>query len=575
MVREVVARDYFIVSDVSWRQLQVSAQSNAPPVSSRSRAICWGTMNHSDASIDETKRTRIAIVGGGPVGTALAISLGSRGIDCVLIERHTTPQAVPKGQNLTQRTVEHFRRWGIEDELRAARTLAPDQRSSGLTTYGSLLSNYSYAWLQRELVRDFYVTANERLPQYRTEAVLRARVAELPSVDAMYGWNVVQVQESADGVSLVARSRSDQTAQIDADYVVGCDGSGSVTREASGISLALTDHDRLMVLVVFRSRSFDQLFSEHHDATFVNVLSPHLEGYWQFFGRVDESETWFFHAPVPAGTTAETVDLPELLSTAAGTQFDFQVEYLGFWDLRFALAESYRAGRVFVAGDAAHSHPPYGGYGINTGFEDAVNLAWKLAATIEDWAGSTLLDSYDAERRPVFASLRDNFIAKSIENDRAFLREFDLSSDEDAFRTEWLLRAEKARLEVGNYEPNYAGSPLLPADRGRAPGALGSHKIRARAGHHLAPQKTAKGGEVFDALGDGFTVLVSEKDPADDFRRAAKSLGIPLTVVHLPSIALTSYGSRQVLVRPDQFVAWVGEAPAERAESILRRATGG
>ena len=125
---------------------------------------------------------QIVIVGGGPVGLGLAIELGQRGVSCILVERYTSPQPIPKGQNLTQRTLEHFYFWGAEAELRAARTIPPDYGIGGMTSYGTLLSCYRYDWLQRELVRPYYFTDNERLPQYATEAVLRRRLGELQTV---------------------------------------------------------------------------------------------------------------------------------------------------------------------------------------------------------------------------------------------------------------------------------------------------------------------------------------------------------------------------------------------------------
>ncbi len=121
----------------------------------------------------------IIIVGAGPVGLGLAIELGQRGIRCTVVERYTRPQPIPKGQNLTQRTLEHFHFWGAEQQLRAARTIPRDYGIGGMTAYGTLLSGYNYDWLQRELVRPFYFTDNERLPQYATEAVLRQRLSEL------------------------------------------------------------------------------------------------------------------------------------------------------------------------------------------------------------------------------------------------------------------------------------------------------------------------------------------------------------------------------------------------------------
>src|SRR5580692_10704551 len=144
----------------------------------------------------------VAIVGGGPVGVGLAIDLGLRGIRSILVERHENPQPIPKGQNLTQRTMEHFHFWGAEKELRAARTIPSDYGMGGITSYGTLLSGYYYDWLQRELVRPFYFTDNERLPQYATEAVLRQRASEIPVITPLYGWTCETLRQDVSGVDV-------------------------------------------------------------------------------------------------------------------------------------------------------------------------------------------------------------------------------------------------------------------------------------------------------------------------------------------------------------------------------------
>ena len=123
------------------------------------------------------------------------------------------------------------------------------------------------------------------------------------------------------------------------------------------------------------------------------VMHPDLKGYWQFFGRVDVEESWFFHAPVPADTTRDNYDFHGLLQRAAGFTFACDFDYVGFWDLRIAVAERYQVGRAFIAGDAAHSHPPYGAYGLNNGLDDVTNLGWKIAATLKGW-GAARLSSY-------------------------------------------------------------------------------------------------------------------------------------------------------------------------------------
>ena len=114
----------------------------------------------------------------------------------------------------------------------------------------------------------------------------------------------------------------------------------------------------MMVLLVFRSHQLHELLKRYPGKSYYNVLQPELNGYWKFFGRVDLGTTWFFHAPVPPGTTRDNFDFASYLHEAVGATFDVEFEHIGFWDLRFAIADSYRAGRIFIAGDAAHSHPP-------------------------------------------------------------------------------------------------------------------------------------------------------------------------------------------------------------------------
>ena len=256
-----------------------------------------------------------------------------------------------------------------------------------------------------------------------------------------------------------------------------------------------------------------------------------------------------------------------------------EFDHVGFWDLRFAVADTYRAGRVFIAGDAAHSHPPYGGYGINTGFEDAANLGWKLAARLGGWGGDALLDSYSAERQPVFASTARDFIEKSIRVDREFLEGFDPDRDRAAFDREWDARRTGAKSEVGSFEPHYEGSPVVWGPPGGACSAVGSHALAARAGHHLSPQHLASGGGVHEALDGAFTLLALEPGSAlpGRFEAAAARLGVPLRVVaDFGPEARVDYAADHVLVRPDQFVAWTS-AQADAAadpEAILGRAVG-
>ncbi len=536
-------------------------------------------MTALDSNKSGVRDAQVVIVGGGPVGLGLAIELGQRGVRTLLVERLLEPSPIPRGQNLTQRTMEHFHFWGVEKQVRAARTIPREYGIGGLTAYGTLLGPYSYDWMQRELVRPFYFTDNERLPQYATEAVLRRRVGELACVETLYGWSALEVSQDDGGVSVVIAERAgDGRRRVRADYVVGCDGSRSVVREQAGITQTLSDHDRLMVLLVFRSHELHGLLEKRHPGkSFLSVLHPDLQGYWKFFGRVDLGSTWFFHAPVPAGTTRDNFDFRKLVHEAAGAEFDVEFKHIGFWDLRFAVADSYGEGRMFIAGDAAHSHPPYGGYGVNLGLEDARNLGWKLAATLQGWAGPNLLASYDAERRPVFQSTARDFIENAILEDRRFLAAFDPARDREAFERAWALRSSGASSEVHAFEPNYEGSPVVCGPDGGSCSARGKHSFVARPGHHLAPQSLSAGGNVFERLGDGFTLVVLDGTDAitGNFVRAAERLSVPLTVVRdSRTDGRERYEATYLLVRPDQFVAWAGTEGQMDALGVLSKASG-
>jgi 2-polyprenyl-6-methoxyphenol hydroxylase-like FAD-dependent oxidoreductase len=516
------------------------------------------------------------IVGGGPVGIALAISLGMRGIRCALVEARKEMHRIPKGQNLTQRTLEHFYFWGIVDELRRARVMPPDAPIGEITAYGDLTSNYWHAPRGRELVRPYYFQDNDRMPQYEMEKVLRQKLATLPTIDAYVGWTASSLIRDRQGVTVTIAGEHGQTSLLAGEYVVGCDGGSSMVRTASGIERGGTDFDQLMVLVVFRSRDLHERLKRFPPRSTYRVLHPDLGGYWQFFGRIDASEAFFFHAPVPRETRREAFDFTAPLRRATGFHFACDIDYAGFWQLRNAVASHYRSGRVFIAGDAAHSHPPYGGFGLNNGLEDAVNLGWKLAARLQCWGGETLLDSYSGERQPVFRDVAEDFIAARIREEGEFLTRYSPQRDRAEFELAWAERESDLGRRVNRYEPNYEGSPVIAGQGGGRSGAHGDHSFTARAGHHLAPQKLTSGRNVFEELGSGFTLLAL--DAAEDAARiaaAAQARKVPLTVIcDTAKEGRAGYGCKLILVRPDQFIAWSGHAAPDDPEALIRTVAG-
>src|SRR5579862_5516093 len=523
-------------------------------------------------------RHQVVIIGGGPVGVGLAVELGLRGIDCAVIERRTTLQNIPKGQNLSPRTLEHFYFWGIVDQLRAERLMPKGYPISGITAYGSLMSEYWFAPPQREIVRPYYFQDVERLPQYLTEKVLHARMAALPNVANRFGWVAEKIEQDEKGARVtIAEQGGTGRTVLEADYVVGCDGARSSTREQIGIARGGADFDQVMVLAVFRSRELHEGLKRFPGRSTYNVLHPDLKGYWQFFGRIDVGEGWFFHAPVPSGTTTDNYDFKGLLHKVAGFSFACEFDHVGFWDLRVAVAEQYQVGRVFIAGDAAHSHPPYGGFGLNNGLEDVTNLGWKLAAKLQGWGGEALLRSYSEERHPIFKETGEDFIAGRINWDRNFLEHYSPERNRAEFERAWKEREAGIGERLMTYEPNYEASSVIWGPPGGKNTAHGEHSYLAKAGHHLAPQKLSSGRNVFEELGDGFALLAFDVDDAavTPFTQAAQALRIPLKVVRDTCAGgREAYGARLTLVRPDQYVVWTGDRAPGDARQLLGKVVG-
>jgi 4-hydroxyisophthalate hydroxylase len=524
------------------------------------------------------KRHQVVIIGGGPVGVALAVELGQRGISCAVVERRLEPQRIPKGQNLTQRSVEHFYFWGVADALRAARMLPPEYPMSGIVAYRDLNSEYWYAPPLREIVNPYYFQNNERLPQYQGEYVLRARLAQLPGVEARFGWVAQTIEQDANKVRIVvAKDGGKARETLEADYVIGCDGGNSTVRQQAGIERGGADFNELMVLALFRSRELHEKLKRFPPRSTYRVLSPDLQGYWQFFGRVDVGESWFFHSPVPADTTRDNYDFHGLLQKVAGFPFACDFDYVGFWDLRIAVAEQYQSRRIFIAGDAAHSHPPYGAYGLNNGLDDVVNLGWKLAAKLKGWGSDALLSTYTEERRPIFKETAEDFIEEGIRCDRVFLDRYSPERDRAEFETAWQEHANAAAPRVLTYEPHYEGSPIVFGPPQAASSAHGSHTFKARAGHHLPPQRLSSGRNVFEELGPGFTLFAFDagNSTLTAFEKAARKMRVPLKIVRdTYGDGREAYEAKFILVRPDRYVAWIADSAPGDAAAIISKAVG-
>jgi len=332
-----------------------------------------------------------------------------------------------------------------------------------------------------------------------------------------------------------------------------------------------------MVLAVFSSPEFHEATTRFGRKTTFRVVNPELRGAWEFWGRVEAENTFFYHGPVAEGTRSDDRDyVQSCMERAAGFSFPADYQHIGFWNLRISVAETYGIGRIFIAGDAAHAHPPYGGQGLNNGLEDVTNIGWKLAAVLEGWGGPGLLDSYTAERQPVFSQIGEELIAGGILRERAWLEEHNPERDLADFEQAWEQQA-AAGGGFGEMEPHYAGSPVVIGEPGAEVGIHSVHSWVARAGHHLSPATLSSGKNVFEELGTNFTLLAFDADEGAvrDFKQAASEQHVPLTVVRDSAAdERQRYEASLILVRPDQFVAWSDNGPSAEPERVLKHVVG-
>lgn len=513
--------------------------------------------------------TRVLVAGGGPVGLAAAIELGRRGTECVVIEpRVHVSHARPRCKTVNVRSMEHLRRWGVADRLRQRAPL-PVAWSQDVIFCTSLtgyeLSRF-HGVLGLAMESDRFPETGQQAPQYVLEELLREVVAELASVTLLTGTRVSGVEQEGDAVRVTVTDDAGQSATVLAEYVLGCDGPRSAVREAIGSTYIGERALRPNFGMVFRAPQLAELV-RHGPAVHywvVNRVAPAL------MGPIDLHGTWWIIAFDVDRERGER-DARRLIDGVAGAHVEASVLSTDPWTARMQLVDSARCGRVFLAGDAAHLNPPFGGHGLNTGLGDAVDLGWKLAAVLDGWGAPELLESYEAERRPV----QTKVIEAAEANMRVLATELladDLGADTEAgTRARELAHATIQATKHAEFHAldlvldiDYAGSPVIASP----PASNRSRVIGARLPHvWLAPSRS-----VFDVLGDGMTLLRlgAHTGDVEPLVAAARDRRVPLDVVSVVDGELRrKCGADLALVRPDQHVVWLGDRPPSDPGALI------
>ena len=511
----------------------------------------------------------VLVIGAGPAGLAMAIELGSRGVKVLLAERNVRGGAAPRAKTTNVRTRTHLRRWGVADALAAASPLGidyPNDIRFVTRLAGRALAHFSDAFNAAPKRNDLYPEHAQWVPQYTLERVLLDHVRTLPSVDVCFGLSFSSAMQEDDEV-ISHLTSADGERQVRARYLVGADGARSAVRDLIGARMEGRYGITRNYNVVFRAPG---LAEAHAQGPAVQYWQVNSDGA-SLIGPMDSGDVWFFMPTgMKEGETLSNADAASAIARATGLDLPYEVLSTDEWVASRLLADLYSKGPVYLVGDACHLHPPFGGYGMNMGIADSVDLGWKMAATLQGWGGPKLLDSYEAERRAVHEIVMEEAVANNAVLGGQLYQD---GLERDTPEGEALRRETGERiLEVKSREfltlgtvlgLGYEDSPIIVPDGTSAPSRDGKvYTPSARPGS-LAPHAwLSDGRSLYDLFGPGLALVAGPEALPRDIAEAeaeARRVGAPLRVVRPDGVPVRElYGALLSLVRPDQYVAWRG-----------------
>lgn len=520
----------------------------------------------------------VLIVGAGPVGLALATELTMRGHTVRVAEKNDRTGVQPRAKTTNIRTMTHMRRWGLAQEMRKRSPLDPGFPRDVIFRTGLFddpIYTFKDAFCATPKRYEAFPEHAEFIPQYVVEGILADHVEAEPLADLTFSNALVGFEQDDTGVS--ARLRDCDTGKeqpIRTRYLVGADGGRSFVRESLGIAMNGERDLVFCATLILRIPGLND-DPDLKRALFHWIIDPKAPS---FIGPMDRGDLWYWSKV--ADRDVSTEDLCSFARHVIGRDYPVEIVTRDDWTVHSLIADHYREGRVFLAGDACHLHAPFGGHGMNQGIGDAVDLGWKLSAALDGWGSDGLLDSYTTERQQAHraivdsatenvASLSDQFADPDLFEDGPV---GEAAREKAAAAIERLKMPEfqSAGLVLGNY---YVDSPAISKEPGvPRPIEISRYTPSARPGH-LAPHAWIdEQTSLYDLFSKGFTLLRFRdgQAPAEaSLLSATRERGIPLKIVN-PGIAEPGnlYDTKYVLVRPDQHIAWRGDTlPA--SETLL------
>lgn len=542
-------------------------------------------------------RVPVLIVGGGPVGLIQSMDIARRGIKCLLVNEGDSTINHPKGSSINCRTMEHIRRLGMADDIR--KTGVPLDHPSDVI-YVTRMAGYELARLKMPTLREKIENPGpwgETLimpePMHRSnqmyfETVFKDHADREENSDLRYGWRLKAFEDRDDHVwAEIEEVASGRIETVICDYLIGCDGSRSMVRRQLGFtyqgrsSSGDSFYDGAMLSVYIRApAAYDVL---NMDVGW-HYLSINGDGRTDCI-TLDGEGDFLMLSEMPKGKTADEVDCAAQFRDAVGADIPIEVVSAREWLGGLALTtDGYQKGRVFLAGDSVHLFTPSGGFGFNTGIDDAVNLAWKICAVLNGWGGQGLLDSYEGERRPI--GIRNTSESGRLAEQIGTLKYPDNIEDADAagdavreeFQVELMKRFKEEFASLGiQLGARYDGSPLIVSDGTSPPPDDPAVYIPSACPGGRTPHYwIGKTESLYDKLGPEFTLLRLGSNPPDAAAlvSVAEERGIPLAVLDVAEEGIRNlYEADLALIRPDQHVAWRGNDLSDPA-ALMAAVTG-